>query len=219
MRFKWGFALFGILIVFLISVLVMTGYIYKILEIPLTVNSPSPEKIKRMKYNYIVVLSGGCRGRNILGVSSEKRLKSALELYKKNVKIVLAGNFICQKRKKTGKDFLRRIGIPRKDIVELEYSNSTIDDCRKAAEFLKKEKAKNPVVITSFYHTKRVKMIFSYFYKDNFIIYSSKIYREKFNTKKKRKRLLKLLLHEYGGIIYWYYKKIGFAYKNFINKS
>ena len=208
MSFKWGFIIFVLILIFL----VLSGYIYPLLELPLKVNSPSLKEIKKVNYSHIVVLSGGCKRYNILGTSTEKRLESAIELYKPNTKIILAGNFVCGKNRRTGRNFLIKKGIPPKNIVELDYSNSTINDCKKAAEFLIKHRIEKPIIITSFYHAKRVQLIFSYFYKKKFFLYSSSTFREKFDNLKKRRRLLKLLIHEYGGIFYWYFKR-GFYLK------
>ena len=99
MKFKWGFFIFFL---FIFIYLIFSGYIYLLLEIPLKVKSPSNEKIKKTHYTHLVVLSGGCRGYKILGISSKKRLESAVELYKKGVKIVLAGEFSCGRGQRIG---------------------------------------------------------------------------------------------------------------------
>ena len=211
MRFKWGIFIFFLII---FAYLIFSGYIYLLLEIPLKVKSPSPENIKKTHYTHLIVLSGGCRGYRLLGISSEKRLESAVELYKKGVKIILAGEFSCGRGQRIGYHFLISKGIPEEDIIELKTSRSTIEDCKRAASYLKKEKIKKPVLITSFYHAKRVKLIFSQFFGKNFILYSSNIFREKFDNMTQRRRLARLLLHEYGGFIYWYLQKFGIYNKS-----
>ncbi len=206
MKIKWGIVL---AVLSILAFLIYTGYIYLLLELPLKVKSLSPDELKKKKYTHIVVLSGGCRGYKLLGISSVKRLESALEVYKKGVKVILAGEFSCGKGQHIGVGFLKERGIPPEDIVELSQSNSTIEDCKRAANYLKKNNVKTPVLITSFYHAKRVKIIFSSLYGKDFILYSSNLFKEKFDYLQKRKRLSRLLFHEYGGLLYWYLKKLG----------
>lgn len=122
------------------------------------------------KADVIVVLAGG----------GPERLCHGMELYKRGLAPILW--YTGDKPVETRSDFMdselalnfaMRQGLPR-DKIRLLPSTSTFEDGKAIAALMKEEKIKSIIVVTSWYHTRRVANVLRYWLADtNIAVYVS----------------------------------------------
>jgi|YelNatPaOPRAMG01_1025707.scaffolds.fasta_scaffold88954_1 uncharacterized SAM-binding protein YcdF (DUF218 family) len=175
---------------------------------------PNQETIERP--NFLVVLSGGVKGRNlslpsVLGDSTLFRLNEALKIYslrKKKPYIIVSGTSPIQEYSKEalfGANFLELYGIPKEKVSFEVFSKDTFEH---AIELKKKIGNQEFLLITSAYHMPRAVYAFR---KNglNFIPVPTDYQAEKnytlldFLPQPKNLRKSNLAFHEYFGIIYY----------------
>lgn len=159
------------------------------------------------KSDVIVVLAGGIDEGRYLSLVSSHRLLRGAQLYfeGKAKKILLSGG----DPKKMGvaeatvmAQEARRLNIPGADIIVEKGSDRTHEQAVEIKKIGKSQRWKSVLLVTSYSHMKRSLMAFEH---AGFKVYPAPAdpYEKYTNDPLGRLRLFKMLLHEYGGIIYY----------------
>ncbi len=159
------------------------------------------------KSDVIVVLAGGIDEGRYLSLVSSHRLLRGAQLYfeGKAKKILLSGG----DPKKMGvaeatvmAQEARRLNIPGADIIVEKGSDRTHEQAVEIKKIAESQRWKSVLLVTSYSHMKRSLMAFEH---AGFKVYPAPAdpYEKYTNDPLGRLRLFKMLLHEYGGIIYY----------------
>ena len=159
------------------------------------------------KSDVIVVLAGGIDEGRYLSLVSSHRLLRGAQLYfeGKAKKILLSGG----DPKKMGvaeatvmAQEARRLNIPGADIIVEKRSHRTHEQAGEIKKIAESQRWKSLILVTSFSHMKRSLMAFE---RAGFKVYPAPAdpYEKYVDDPLGRLRLFKMLLHEYGSIIYY----------------
>jgi len=159
------------------------------------------------KSDVIVVLAGGIDEGRYLSLVSSHRLLRGAQLYfeGKAKKILLSGG----DPKKMGvaeatvmAQEARRLNIPGADIIVEKRSHRTHEQAVEIKKIGESQRWKSVLLVTSYSHMKRSLMAFEH---AGFKVYPAPAdpYEKYTNDPLGRLRLFKMLLREYGGIIYY----------------
>jgi len=159
------------------------------------------------KSDVIVVLAGGIDEGHYLSLVSSHRLLRGAQLYfeGKAKKILLSGG----DPKKMGvaeatvmAQEARRLNIPGADIIVEKRSHRTHEQAGEIKKIAESQRWKSLILVTSFSHMKRSLMAFE---RAGFKVYPAPAdpYEKYVDDPLGRLRLFKLIIHEYGGIIYY----------------
>ncbi|ONN27174.1 hypothetical protein XJ44_05155 [Thermosipho affectus] len=124
------------------------------------------------KTGTIVILGGGITNYSNhveLGSHTQKRLFKGFEVYKNlHQKIILTGGVIGKGTTEADlmKKFLITLGVPENDILVENKSRTTKENAKNVAKIVKEE---NIILVTSYIHMKRAKMLFEKYTKKNII--------------------------------------------------
>jgi len=199
-RIIFAFNLILWLAFFIILVIVctpLTGYMLK----PLSVK----EDIRNA--DVIVVLGGGIDTGRYLTLGSSHRLLRGAQLYfeGKAKKILVSGG----DPEKMGvaeamvmAQEARRLNISTQDIIMEKRSHRTHEQAGEIKKIAESQRWKSLILVTSFSHMKRSLMAFE---RAGFKVYPAPAdpYEKYVDDPLGRLRLFKLIIHEYGGIIYY----------------
>ena len=159
------------------------------------------------KADVIVVLAGGIDKGNYLRLDTSHRLLRGAQLYfeGKAKKILLSGGG----SKKTGvaeatvmAQEARRLKIPVTDIILEKSSRHTHEQAAEIKKISEFHRWQSILLVTSYSHMKRSLMSFE---RAGFKVYPAFAdpYEKYIDDPLGRLRLFKMLLHEYGGIVYY----------------
>jgi len=159
------------------------------------------------KADVIVVLGGGIDEGRYLSLVSSHRLLRGTQLYfeGKAKKILLSGGdpgkagvaeamVMAQEA--------RRLNIPEQDIIIEKHSNRTHEQAGEIKKIAKSQRWENLLLVTSYSHMKRSLMAFE---RAGFKVYPAPAdpYEKYVDDPIGRLRLFKLIIYEYGGIVYY----------------
>ncbi len=153
----------------------------------------------------MLVLGGGLKSGNKIGVSTSERLENAVKIYKsKKMKILLSDGSLYKKSPaiKMFREYLIGRGIEPGHILFEGDSQTTYENFIFTKKALMNEKPSTVLVLTSPYHQKRSSVIIKYLKLDNYKVIKmdrSEVYQA--DTIKQRFRNLKLIIREYFGLI------------------
>ncbi|AGK95304.1 YdcF family protein [Clostridium pasteurianum] len=126
----------------------------------------SANKTVKDKPDYIMILGGGIRGRNMLLIQLQ-RTEKALEFIKRNpnVKVIVSGGQGKGEdisEAESMKEYLIKHGVNSENILKEEKSKNTMENMKYTAEILNKiDSRPNPkiAIVTSNYHVFRAKFL------------------------------------------------------------
>ncbi len=179
---------------------------------PLTVYMLKPLMIKEDVRNadVIVVLAGGVDKGRYLNLVSSQRLVRGAQLYFEGraKKILLSGGLSPEGgvvEATVMAQEARRLNIPPQDIILEKNSKRTYDQAVEIKKIADALHLKSIILVTSFSHMKRSLMAFE---QAGFKVYPApadpyELYLEK---PMERLALFPLIIHEYGGIIYYKFR-------------
>jgi len=192
--------IFGLIIIF-ISMLFAFTDIYLFLLYPLDTGKQQDEKVG----DILLVLGGGLKTRNEIGVSTSERLELASKIYlKKNMKILVSDGSLYKKSPaiKMYKNFLIKRGVAPEHIMLEGKSQTTFENFIYTREIIKKEKSNDIIVCTSPYHQKRSEMIIKKLALKKYRVINmdkSEIYQSE--SIRQRMRNIKLIIREYFAML------------------
>jgi len=187
-------------IVFVIALLLLTD-IYLLFLKPLDTGVD----LNKNYGDLILVLGGGLKKVNEIGLSTSERLIKAIKLYRnKNMKILVSDGSLYRKSPaiKLIKGFLVDMGVKKEDIILEGASQTTFENFVFTKDLIKNKKFKEIIVCTSPYHQARSKKMIEYLDLKNYKVAKmehSEIYGS--SGLKQKLRNMKLILREYFGLI------------------
>jgi len=159
------------------------------------------------KADVIIVLAGGIdKGRYLSLVSSHRLLRGAQLYFEGRAKKILLSGGDSKKRGVAEATVMaqeiRRLNIPAADIIVEKQSRHTHEQAVEIKKIGESQHWKSILLVTSYSHMKRSLMVFEH---AGFKVYPAPADpHEKYTDDPLgRIRLFKMLLHEYGGIIYY----------------
>lgn len=188
-------------ILFFLFLLFLLTDIYLLLLKPLDTG----DIIAKRSGDIILVLGGGLKAGNEIGVSTEERLEQAVNLYKiKRMKILVSDGSLYKKSpaKKMFRDFLTRKGVASEHILFEGKSQTTFENFLYTKSIILKEKPDEILVCTSPYHQKRSEIIINHLKLENYRVVkmdTSEVYQA--GSIKQRLRNLRLVIREYFGML------------------
>ncbi len=153
----------------------------------------------------LLVLGGGLKKGNEIGMSTSERLEMAVKIYKeRSMKILVSGGSLYKKSPaiKMFRDFLVVRGVKPEHIFFEGKSQTTFENFFYTKEMIKKERSKEILVCTSPYHQRRSEIIINYMNLANYKVVKmdrSEVYQAA--SIKQRLRNLKLIVREYFALI------------------
>ena len=153
----------------------------------------------------ILVLGGGLKSGNKIGVSTAERLEKAVKLYKiKKMKILVSDGSLYRKSPaiKMFREYLIGKGIEPEHILFEGQSQTTYENFVYTKNMIMKEKPIEVLVITSPYHQTRSSVIMKYLKLNNYKVVKmdrSEIYQA--GSVRQRFRNLRLIIREYFGLL------------------
>ena len=146
--------IFSILIIILFISLSYAFFLKKFATFLIINSLPSPA-------DAIVVLSG----------DKGLRLNKGVELYHRGYarQLIISGDKIYfTSHPKLMAEMAKQKGVPEKDIILEEQSLSTYDHPRYIEPILKEKKIRKILIVTSYFHTRRVKYVFDRYYQHRY---------------------------------------------------
>ncbi len=189
-----------LILIFIILLFILTDFYLLFLK-PLDTG----EDINDKRGSIMLVLGGGLKSGNKIGVSTAERLEKAVKLYKsKKMKILLSDGSLYRKSpaKKMFRDYLTGEGIEPDHILFEGQSQTTYENFIFTKKMVMKENPEEVLVITSPYHQKRSSLIIKHLKLENYRVIKmekSEVYQA--DTFGQRLRNLKLIIREYFGLI------------------
>jgi len=153
----------------------------------------------------MLVLGGGLKSGNKIGVSTAERLEKAVELYNvKKMKILVSDGSLYKKSPalQMFREYMIGKGIEPEHILFEGRSQTTYENFIYTKNMLANEKPLDVLVITSPYHQTRSSVIMKYLKLDNYRVVQmdrSEIYQA--GSIKQRFRNLRLIIREYFGLL------------------
>ncbi|MEN8154675.1 MAG: YdcF family protein [Acidobacteriota bacterium] len=189
-----------LLFIFIISLLLLTDIFLLFLK-PLDTGV----ELEKNYGDLILVLGGGLKKINEIGLSTSERLKMAIKLYRvKKRKILVSDGSLYKKSPaiKLIKGFLLDMGIKEEDIIMEGASQTTFENFIYTKDMIKNGKFREIIVCTSPYHHARSEKMIKYLKLKNYKVAKmddSEIYDSP--GLKQKLRNLKLITREYFGLI------------------
>ncbi|MEN8222124.1 MAG: YdcF family protein [Acidobacteriota bacterium] len=162
-------------------------------------------EITKNQGDIMLVLGGGLKSGNKIGVSTAERLEKAVQLYLvKEMKIIVSDGSLYRKSPaiKMFKEYLVGKGIKPEHILFEGKSQTTYENFIYTKNMLINEKSKAVLVITSPYHQKRSSIIMKYLNLNNYKVIKvdkSEVYQA--DSIRQRIRSLRLIIREYFGLL------------------
>lgn len=164
----------------------------------------------------IVVFAGGVGESGKAGQGYEERVGYAVELYKKGYadKLIFSSGYkYFFEEMLLMKALAMALGVPKKDIFPEDKSSNTYENVKFTEEIMSREKWRSVLVISSPYNMRRISLIFYRIGGDVKAIYTP-LPRSSFYSHKNiplfhrqiNLRQIKGILHEFIGIIYYWWK-------------
>ena len=153
----------------------------------------------------MLVLGGGLKSGNKIGVSTAERLEKAVQLYNvKKMKILVSDGSLYRKSPaiKMFRKYLIGRGIEPEHILFEGQSQTTYENFIYTKKTIVNEKSDEVIVLTSPYHQKRSSVIMKYLKLNNYRVVKmdkSEIYQS--GSIKQRFRNLRLIIREYFGLL------------------
>ncbi len=203
---SWGRKLlFSLHLILWLSLLIILALAYtpvtRYLLGPLTV----PEEVREA--DLIVVLGGGVNQGRYLNLISSHRMVRGVQLYfdGKAKKILFSGGIVGPSTVSEAvvlSQEARRLRVPPEDILLEKNARNTHEQAVEVKKIADSLKIKSLLLVTSFSHMKRALMAFEY---AGFKVYPAFAdpYEKYADSPWGRLNLLPLLVHEYGGIVYY----------------
>jgi len=190
----------SLLIIFLVLLFLLTD-VYLLLLKPLD----SGSEYRDNSGDILLVLGGGLKARNEIGVSTIERLDLAVKIYKrKRMKILVSDGSLYQKSpaRKMFLDFFSENGVTDSDVIFEGRSQTTFENFSFTENLIKNDGRMETLVCTSPYHQRRSQNIIDYLNLKNYDVIrmgSSEIYQA--GSIRQRIRNLKLIIREYVGLL------------------
>ncbi len=189
------------LIFFFLFLLFLLTDVYLILLEPLD----SGNSIEKQSGDMLLVLGGGLKAGNEIGVSTEERLEQAVDIYKTKEMTILVSDGSLYKKSpaiKMFRDFLIAKGVASDHILFEGNSQTTFENFIYTKNIIKENNYKDIIVCTSPYHQKRSEVIIDHLSLDNYKVVKmdrSEVYQA--GSIKQRVRNLRLVVREYFGLL------------------
>lgn len=172
------------------------------------------------KADAIVVFGGGVGESGKAGQGYEERVQHAVGLYKKsyaNKIIFSSGSMYFFEEVFVMKSLAISLGIPEKAIILEDKAKNTYENVKFIKEIIQKEKMSDILLVSSPYNMRRASLVFNKIAKDIRVIYApvpnSMFYAHPGKDMNGRRiwekismRQIKGIIHEYLGIIYYFWK-------------
>ena len=190
-----------LLIFFFLLLLFLLTDIYLLLLKPLDTG----HIVKKQSGDIILVLGGGLKAGNEIGVSTAERLEQALDIYKtKKMKILVSDGSLYKKSPaiKMFRDFLTKQGVASEHILFEGKSQTTFENFLYTKSIIREENSDEILVCTSPYHQMRSEVIIDHMKLDNYRVVKmdrSEVYQAA--SIKQRLRNLRLVIREYFGLL------------------
>ncbi|MCK5220136.1 MAG: YdcF family protein [Candidatus Aminicenantes bacterium] len=190
-----------LLIFFFLLLLFLLTDIYLLLLKPLDTG----HIVKKQSGDIILVLGGGLKAGNEIGVSTAERLEQALDIYKtKKMKILVSDGSLYKKSPaiKMFRDFLTKKGVASEHILFEGKSQTTFENFLYTKSIIREENSDEILVCTSPYHQMRSEVIIDHMKLDNYRVVKmdrSEVYQA--GSVKQRLRNLRLVIREYFGLL------------------
>ncbi len=194
------FKIILLIVIFIFMLLIFTD-IYLLLLHPLDTGVYQNKKFG----DIILVLGGGLKKKNEIGVSTAERLELASSIYsKRKMKILVSDGSLYRKSPaiKMYKDFLIKRGVSPEHIILEGKSQTTYENFIYTRDIVNREKSNEVIVCTSPYHQKRSGIIIDKLSYKKYIVAKmdrSEIYQSE--SIKQRIRNLKLIVREYFAML------------------
>jgi len=193
----------GTICLLLYLLLFKTPFIW-FLASPLRI-SGIPQKAKA-----IVVFGGGVGETGSPGKSTIERARYAAELYQAGLanKIIFSSGYTYTYNDAENMRLLAlSIGVPDKDIILEEKANSTYENVLFTKEILNKRNWNSILLVSSPYNMRRASLVFNK-WSDGIKVFYTPVERSQFYDRSKgvKAEQIKALLHEYAGILYYWFK-------------
>ncbi len=182
----------------------------------------SPLKILQapQKTDCIVVFAGGDGESGQAGQGYEERVENAVQLYKQGYArhiIFSSGYSYAFKETLIMKGLAELLGVPEEAIILEDKSKNTYENVKFSKDILKRNGWNSIILVSSPYHMRRVSLVFKKQAREIEVTYapipSSLFYSHPDRDIRGRKiwkqinlRQIKAILHEYLGIVYYWYK-------------
>lgn len=201
------FRFFIILLLFILALLLLTD-IYLFFLKPLDTGVD----LDKNYGDLILVLGGGLKKVNEIGISTSERLNMAIKFYRNKKRKILVSDGSLYKKSpaiKLIRGFLIDMDVKEEDIILEGASQTTFENFIFTRDTIKNRKFKEIIVCTSPYHQSRSEKMIKYLGLKNYKVAkmdNSEIYES--SGLKQKLRNAKLILREYFGLIkFKIYKK------------
>jgi uncharacterized SAM-binding protein YcdF (DUF218 family) len=172
----------------------------------------SPLKVSNVpqRSDAIVVFGGGVGETGSPGKSTIERARYAAELYKAGYanKIIFSSGYVyTYNDAENMKLFASSMGVPETDIILEKSANSTYENVKFSKEILDSKKWDSIILVSASYNMKRAELVFYKWARGIKVTYMP-VQKNQFYDRSQGIRLeqIKAILHEYGGIIYYWIK-------------
>lgn len=189
-----------ILFMFLFFLFLLTD-IYLVLLKPLDTGGNS----KRRSGDMLLVLGGGLKTGNKIGISTKERLEQAIDIYKIKKMPILVSDGSLYKRSPAismFRDFMVGRGVLSEHILFEGKSQTTFENFLYTKDMIMENGSEEILVCTSPYHQKRSEIIISHMNLENYKVVKmdrSEVYQA--GSIKQRLRNLRLIVREYFGLV------------------
>lgn len=191
-----------ILLVFLfLFFLFLLTDVYLVLLKPLDTGGP-PEK---QSGDILLVLGGGLKTRQEIGISTKERLEQAIKIYNKKNMTILVSDGSLYKRSPAipmFRDFMIKRGVLPEHILFEGKSQTTFENFLYTKNMIIEKGSDEILVCTSPYHQKRSEVIITHMNLENYKVVKmerSEVYQS--GSIRQRLRNLRLIIREYFGLI------------------
>lgn len=190
----------SIIFLFLFFLFLLTD-LYLVLLKPLDTG----DRTEKRSGNMILVLGGGLKTGNKIGISTKERLEQAIDIYKKKNMTILISDGSLYKRSpaiKMFRDFLTGRGVSSEHILFEGKSQTTFENFLYTKNMIIDSGSDEILVCTSPYHQKRSEVIISHMNLENYKVVKmdrSEVYQA--GSIKQRLRNLRLIVREYFGLV------------------
>ncbi|MCK5223042.1 MAG: YdcF family protein [Candidatus Aminicenantes bacterium] len=162
-------------------------------------------KSKRRSGDMLLVLGGGLKTGNKIGISTKERLEQAIDIYKKKKMPILVSDGSLYKKSPAismFRDFMVGRGVLSEHILFEGKSQTTFENFLYTKDMIMENGSEEILVCTSPYHQKRSEIIISHMNLENYKVvkmYRSEVYQS--GSIKQRLRNLRLIVREYFGLV------------------
>ena len=162
------------------------------------------------KADAIVVFGSGVGETGSPGKSTIERARYSVDLYKRGFskRIIYSSGYTYKYNDAENmKLFALSMGVPERDIILEQKAGSTYENVKYTNDILKKRGLNNILLVSSPYNMRRADLVFRNVAKDISVTYTP-VPDPQFYHREKRVKLeqIKAIIHEYLGIIYYFFK-------------